>query len=145
MQDILDRMDKSVVGKLPPRQPAPVTKAKPFNLTQPKARTIPVPKPVPNKPKHTPIPKSMYAIPLEKEALERKRRTNRAKAERDLMTANTQSSRIVGLSSKSESSRFSTLKSTLAMRETESLRKTTRAQPIPASLKKEVTVKLNAG
>lgn len=145
MQEILDRMDKSVVGKLPPRKPAPVTQAKPFNLTQPKPRTILVPKPVPNKPKHTPIPKSMYSIPLEKEALERKRRANRAKAERDLLTANTKSSRIVGLSTRTESSRFSSLKSTLAMREEESLRKTTRAQPIPATLKKDVTVKLNAG
>jgi len=87
----------------------------------------------------------MYSIPLEKEALERKRRANRAKAERDLLTANTKSSRIVGLSTRTESSRFSSLKSTLAMREEESLRKTTRAQPIPATLKKDVTVKLNAG
>ena len=61
------------------------------------------------------------------------------------MTANTKSTRIVGLASRTESSRFTSLKSTLAMQETESLRKTTRAQPIPASLKKDVTVKLNAG
>jgi hypothetical protein len=144
MQDILDRLERSVIGKLPSRTPAPVTQTKPFNLTQPKPRTIPVPKPVPNKPKFTPIPKSLYNTPLEQEALQRKRTTNRAKAVRDLEIASG-SSRIMSLSTKSHSNRFSDLKSTLAAQEEDSLRKTTKATPIPSTLKRDVTVKLNAG
>ena len=145
MQDILDHLERSVIGKLPSRTPAPVTQTKPFNLTQPKARTIPVPKPVPNQSKFTPIPMSLYNTPLEQEALERKRATNRAKAARTLEVANTGSTRIVQLSTKSVSTRFSDLKSTLAAQEDESLRKTTKATPIPTTLNREVTVKLNAG
>jgi hypothetical protein len=113
MEQLLGELDTTVVGKLPARRPAATTTAKPFNLTAPKARKVLMPQPVPDKPKHTPVPLTTYRAPIETEALERRRRATRAKQlRRDKAAAS--SPRLAQLSTQTRSERFYNLKEDLA-------------------------------
>ena len=143
---ILDDMEVTLgpSGKLPARVVAKATKPQPFKLTQPRARSIHVPKVVPGIHKHTPVPKSTYRAPIEQAALDRKRRTNREKAERTRQKA-AEDDHLNLLSSKPTSDRFTKLCETLAAAEDAELQVKTKARPIPLTNTKKVNVKLNAG
>jgi len=143
---ILDDMDTTLgpSGKLPARVVAKATVPRPFKLTKPTARSLPVPQVVEAAHTQRAVPKTTYRAPIEQAALDRKRRTNRAKAERTARQA-AEDPRLAVLASRPTSDRFNQLRETLAAAEEAELRVTTRPRSIPTTNRKRVDVKLNAG
>ncbi|CAF1038601.1 unnamed protein product [Adineta ricciae] len=76
LRAILLDLSDAVDGRIAPRQVPDPTKTKPFNLTAPKPRTVPVPKIVPQMEKSRPVPKTTYGPSREALELEKIREEN---------------------------------------------------------------------
>ena len=124
---------------------AKTTTPKPFKLTLPKPKTIRVPRPAPAAKKHMPVPKSTYKLPIEVEALERKKRINKQRAVQALHEAGSSGVVQRGMTSRTESVRTKQLRQTLEHRELAETQVQLTARPLPSTLNKPVSVKLNAG
>lgn len=71
----------------PPRPKTKTTEVKPFNITQPRPRSVPMPEPIPHLQKHRPVPKALYTAPREHTAIAMQKEQNRRNAEERLMEA----------------------------------------------------------
>lgn len=122
-----------------------VTEVQPFNLTRPRPRAIPVPQRVAAPPKVYKIPKSTYRTPIERDALERKREQNRARAQQQLAEA--AAHRTAGLAERRVPERTQRLRRELEEREQAELRMRPVAKPPPATTRSGggKVVKLTAG
>ncbi|BFZ01816.1 hypothetical protein BsWGS_04855 [Bradybaena similaris] len=73
------------------QEPKPITsittETRPFNLTKPRARVIPVPEQIPMLTKSKPPPKSLYKPPAIKNAIQIQKEENKRKAEEHLLKA----------------------------------------------------------
>lgn len=86
--EFIKQMKDRIANKLKPRKPVVVTTdVKPFNLTMPRPRSIPMPEPIPKLKKTKPAPQTTYVEPHEQTVMEKIRETNRRKAEERLMEA----------------------------------------------------------
>lgn len=88
----LTEMVSQMKGKIenitkPQRKALTSTEIKPFNITQPRPKSVPVPEPIPKLQKHKPPPDTLYKQPSELTKIERIRQENRRKAEERLMEA----------------------------------------------------------
>jgi len=142
--DLCDRIDRRLASTTVKQPAVKITVPKPFNLTKPKVRVLePI---VGIKPKaKVVVPKSTYKTPIELEALERKRRMNRKKAEQRRQAAEAMvSARLV---SAGESDRTRQLREELAAREEAELTVKIKAKPLPAAAleRADLPVKLNVG
>ncbi|XP_059146670.1 cilia- and flagella-associated protein 99-like [Physella acuta] len=86
LKDLLKLMKNKIDNKLKPKKPpVQVTEVKPFNLTKPRPRSIPIPNKIPKLMKSKPPPPSLYKPPLLQEMLAKQREENRRQAEDLLM------------------------------------------------------------
>ncbi|XP_074641757.1 cilia- and flagella-associated protein 99-like [Tubulanus polymorphus] len=86
--EFLTQMDDRIKNKVKPKKPVvSTTEMKPFNLTKPRPRSIPMPEPIPKLQKHRPVPKTLYEPPKEQESLSHLKIQNRRTAEDRLMEA----------------------------------------------------------
>ncbi|KAK3590166.1 hypothetical protein CHS0354_041220 [Potamilus streckersoni] len=91
LQEMTQQMKTKIENKLKPKlKTQSATRPKPFNLTQPRARSVPIPEPIPKLQKHKPPPKTLYHQPPEFELIDQIRQANRRKAEECLMEASRQ-------------------------------------------------------
>ncbi|XP_041371252.1 cilia- and flagella-associated protein 99-like isoform X2 [Gigantopelta aegis] len=118
------------------------TECQPFDLTQPKPKSIPLPEPIPKLQKHNPVPKTLYRDPTEFDKLSKIKQINRHQAEERLM----ESSRYQFACANPEKSNKTKEKlHNIVMKEESKLEfDKKKALPKPAFLHKEVPVKLNA-
>ncbi|XP_064630388.1 cilia- and flagella-associated protein 99-like [Lineus longissimus] len=86
--ELIQHLEDRINNKVKPKKPTiATTESKPFNLTQPKPRGVPVPEPIPTLKPHNPVPETLYLPPKEQEVLTKQREINRRKAEDRLMSA----------------------------------------------------------
>ncbi|CAG5119109.1 unnamed protein product, partial [Candidula unifasciata] len=86
--DFIKILKNRIDNKQIPTEKTPAfTETKPFNLTKPRARAIPIPEQVPKLMKSKPPPKSLYRPPAIKEAIENQKEENKRKAEEHLLNA----------------------------------------------------------
>lgn len=81
MKDKIENITK------PRRKALTTTEIKPFNITQPRPKSVPIPEPIPKLEKHKPPPDTLYKQPSELPKIEKIRQENRRKAEERLMEA----------------------------------------------------------
>ncbi|KAK6186206.1 hypothetical protein SNE40_008291 [Patella caerulea] len=80
--DLLNQMKDRIENKVKAKKKhTPTTEVKPFNITQPRARQIPLPEAIPKVAAHKPVPKNIYRTPSELETLNLVKEANRRKAE----------------------------------------------------------------
>ncbi|KAL4232291.1 Cilia- and flagella-associated protein 99 [Mactra antiquata] len=88
LKEMLSQMKEKIDNVNKPRRKALTsTEIKPFNITQPRPKSVPVPEPIPKLEKHKPPPDTLYKQPSELNKLDRIRQDNRRKAEERLMDA----------------------------------------------------------
>ncbi|XP_013094873.2 cilia- and flagella-associated protein 99-like isoform X2 [Biomphalaria glabrata] len=88
LKDLVLLMKKRINNQFKPKKIAvKATDAKPFNLTQPRARSIPLPEKIPQLQRVKPIPATVYNQPTEQRILEKQKEENRRQAEERLMEA----------------------------------------------------------
>ncbi|XP_022343302.2 cilia- and flagella-associated protein 99-like isoform X1 [Crassostrea virginica] len=88
LQEMIGQMKDKIANRLKPkRKSLQTTEAKPFNITQPRPRSIPIPEPIPKLAKHKPVPKTLYSEPREFNKIKRSKESNRRVAEERLMEA----------------------------------------------------------
>ncbi|KAL3864337.1 hypothetical protein ACJMK2_006028, partial [Sinanodonta woodiana] len=88
LQEMIQQMKTKIENKVKPKlKTQSATRPRPFNITQPRARSVPVPDPIPKLQKHKPPPKTLYQQPTEFELIDQIRQANRRKAEESLMEA----------------------------------------------------------
>ncbi|CAF3349821.1 unnamed protein product [Rotaria socialis] len=76
LRAILLDLSDAVEGRTAPRPVPEPTKSKPFNLTAPKARMVPIPKIIPKIDKARTVPKTTYELPRDHVELEKIREDN---------------------------------------------------------------------
>ncbi|XP_052227633.1 cilia- and flagella-associated protein 99-like isoform X1 [Dreissena polymorpha] len=88
LSDMLQQMKEKIdnVTK-PPKKALTNTEIKPFNITKPRPKSVPVPEPIPKMEKRKPPPDTLYREPSDIEKIERIRQENRRRAEERLMEA----------------------------------------------------------
>ncbi|XP_050399587.1 cilia- and flagella-associated protein 99 [Patella vulgata] len=84
LNQMKDRIENKVKAK---KKQTPTTEVKPFNITQPRARQVPLPEVIPKVAAHKPVPKHIYRTPSELDTLNLVKEANRRKAEEHLMEA----------------------------------------------------------
>ncbi|XP_061186311.1 cilia- and flagella-associated protein 99-like isoform X2 [Saccostrea echinata] len=88
LQEMIGQMKDKIANRLKPkRKNLPTTETKPFNITQPRPRSIPIPEPIPKLAKHKPAPKTLYSEPREFDKIKKSKESNRRIAEERLMEA----------------------------------------------------------
>ncbi|XP_062588762.1 cilia- and flagella-associated protein 99-like isoform X2 [Saccostrea cucullata] len=88
LQEMIGQMKDKIANRLKPkRKNLPTTETKPFNITQPRPRSIPIPEPIPKLAKHKPAPKTLYSEPKEFDKIKKSKESNRRIAEERLMEA----------------------------------------------------------
>ncbi|KAH9499397.1 hypothetical protein Btru_003964 [Bulinus truncatus] len=88
LRDLVKLMKKRINNKFKPKKiEIKGTDVKPFNLTKPRPRSIPVPDKIPKLQKVKPIPASLYKSPTDNFIIEKQKEENRRKAEERLMEA----------------------------------------------------------
>ena len=85
---LLNLEEKITTRQVPERAKKPSTDVKPFKLTQPRPRSIPVPERIPKLKPSKPVPQSTYTTPSVNARLEEARSKNRKEAESNFHTAN---------------------------------------------------------
>lgn len=90
LQDVvLLKLEEKIRNRQVPERPKKsCTDVKPFKLTQPRARSIPVPEKIPKLKSSKPVPQSTYSAPSVSSKLEEAKSRNRRKAEGNLLAAN---------------------------------------------------------
>ncbi|XP_046574848.1 cilia- and flagella-associated protein 99-like [Haliotis rubra] len=143
LQEMVTLMKDKLDHKVKPKKKVvPATEVKPFKLTQPKARSVPVPEPIPKLQKHTPPPSGLYRTPSEFDRINRQKEVNRRAAEERLMEA----SRIQFACANPEKSQKAkeVLNNIMSEEDGKLDFDKHKAHPVPGFLSKEVPVKLNA-
>ncbi|ESO95041.1 hypothetical protein LOTGIDRAFT_188889, partial [Lottia gigantea] len=88
LTDILTQMRDRIENKVKPKKSTTKnTEIKPFNITQPRARMVPLPEPIPKLAPHKPVPKHIYRTPTEIDRLNEAKEINRRIAEEHLIEA----------------------------------------------------------
>lgn len=88
LQEMVQQMRDKIANKTKPkRKVQATTETKPFNITQPRPKSVPVPEPIPKLTKHKPPPETLYREPSEFKKIDLVRQANRRKAEERLMDA----------------------------------------------------------
>lgn len=90
LQELIHQLKEKINNKVKLKKTtaaAAPTELKPFNLTQPRPRSIPVPEQIPKLQPHKQVPVTTYVEPKEKTFLQKNREVNRRKAEENLMHA----------------------------------------------------------
>lgn len=88
LTEMVNQMKQKIDNITKPRRKALTsTEIKPFNITQPRPKSVPVPEPIPKLQKHKPPPDTLYKQPSELNKIERIKQENRRKAEERLMDA----------------------------------------------------------
>lgn len=142
LNDMLSQMKNTIDNRLKPKSRAgSVTEAKPFNITQPRPRSIPIPEPIPKLQKHKPAPLTLYEKPAEFEMLQRTKDANRRRAEERLMEA----SRIQFACANPNKSQKTKeiINNIISVEESKVDFEKHKANPTPAFLSREVPVKMN--
>ncbi|XP_071493877.1 cilia- and flagella-associated protein 99-like [Diadema antillarum] len=86
--DLVEQLADKLANKSATRQKTKTpTDIKPFNLTQPRPRSVPVPEVIPKVKKSKPVPKSTYVGPREDSLVQEAKERNRKRAEETLLTA----------------------------------------------------------
>ncbi|KAL5022107.1 hypothetical protein ScPMuIL_001262 [Solemya velum] len=142
LKDMLLQMKCKIDNKVPPkRKVLSTTETKPFNITQPRARSIPLPDPIPKLKPHKPPPYTLYQEPSEFSKINKRKEINRRLAEEQLMEA----SRFQFACANSEkSSRAKELLNNIIAEEEAKLDfDKHKANPPPSFLNQDVPVKMN--
>eukprot|EP00038_Savillea_parva_P009665 m.185014 g.185014 ORF g.185014 m.185014 type:complete len:612 (-) comp16312_c0_seq1:65-1900(-) len=138
---LCEKIDRKLANVTTPTTTAKPTVPQPFNLTQPKVKSI-EPVPLNTTSVKVPVPDTTYKSPIEQQALERQRRRNREKAQKTLQQANEAIS--PHLTASGESERTKALRAELREREEAELRVKIRAKALPRTTDEaELAVKLN--
>ncbi|XP_053407341.1 cilia- and flagella-associated protein 99-like isoform X2 [Mercenaria mercenaria] len=88
LKEMVSQMKEKIDNVTKPRRKALTsTEIKPFNITQPRPKSVPVPEPIPKLQKHKPPPDTLYKLPTELTKIEKVKQDNRRKAEERLMEA----------------------------------------------------------
>lgn len=88
LTELVNQMKEKIDNITKPRRKAlTTTELKPFNITQPRPKSVPIPEPIPKLSKHKPPPETLYKQPSELTKIEKVRQENRRKAEERLMEA----------------------------------------------------------
>ncbi|CAL1547850.1 unnamed protein product [Lymnaea stagnalis] len=143
LTDLVKLMKNRIENKLKPKKSTiPATDVKPFNLTKPRPRSIPIPDKIPQLKKSNPIPASLYNPPIDQEEIARQRIENRRKAEERLMEA----SKIqFSCANPEKSDKTKHILQNIAIEEMAKTEVTTvKARPLPDFKKEAVPVKMTA-
>lgn len=88
LEEMVQQMRDKIENKTKSKRKVPATtETKPFNITQPRPKSVPVPEPIPKLSKHKPPPETLYREPSEFKKIDYIRQANRRKAEERLMDA----------------------------------------------------------
>ncbi|XP_048746948.2 cilia- and flagella-associated protein 99-like isoform X2 [Ostrea edulis] len=142
LQEMIGQMKDKIANRLKPkRKNLPTTETKPFNITQPRPRSIPIPEPIPKLTKHKPAPKTLYSEPKEFNKIKRNKESNRRVAEERLMEA----SRIqFACANPEKSQKTKEILTNIVSEEDAKLEfERHRANPPPSFLSREIPIKMN--
>lgn len=81
---ITDLRDK-LANKQKPRKSKAATEPKPFNLTKPRPRSVPMPEKIPKLKKSRQVPQTTYHAPVEEDVMAKIREENRKRAEEEFL------------------------------------------------------------
>eukprot|EP00794_Sanderia_malayensis_P005640 gene5640-6336_t len=87
LTEMIENISQQLSGKSKQRNIKSTTEIKPFTLTRPRPRSVPVPEKIPKLKQHKPVPASTYRVPKDHEVLTKKKEENRKMAERQLIRA----------------------------------------------------------
>ncbi|KAK3094329.1 hypothetical protein FSP39_000366 [Pinctada imbricata] len=142
LNEMLGQMKDRIDNRLKPkRKQLKVTEPQPFDITQPRPRSIPIPEPIPKLTKHRPIPKTLYKEPKELSKIELNKEANRRKAEERLMEA----SRLqFACANPEKSQKTKEILNNIISEENGKLEfDRHKANPPPAFLSREIPIKMN--
>ncbi|XP_028391310.1 cilia- and flagella-associated protein 99-like [Dendronephthya gigantea] len=140
---ILLRLEEKITSRqVPERQRKPKTDMKPFKLTQPRPRSIPVPEKIPKLKPSKPVPQSTYATPSVNSKLEEARSKNRRKAESNLITANASQFQCANSQKSGKTQRK--MYEIQAEKESKLRFDSAKANPAPSFIHDNLPIKLNA-
>lgn len=142
LQDMIGQMKDKIANRLKPkRKNLPTTELKPFNITQPRPRSIPIPEPIPKLKKHKPVPKTLYSEPKEFSQIKKCKESNRRIAEERLMEA---SGIKFACANPAKSEKTIEILNNIVSEEEAKLEfERHRANPPPSFLSREVPIKMN--
>jgi len=87
LNDMVTNLKTRISSGATTKTSKPPTAVKPFALTKPRPRSVPIPEKIPKLEKHKPAPVSTYKRPKEVDILSKKRDENKKRAEKQLMEA----------------------------------------------------------
>ncbi|KAL8602736.1 hypothetical protein ACOMHN_024298 [Nucella lapillus] len=142
LQEIISHLKKKIDLQLQPKKVTiPTTETRPFKLTQPKPRSVPLPEEIPKVQKPNPVPKSLYQPSLHQSAISRRKEENRQHAEERLMEASRRQFACAN-PEKTHKTR-EVLKNITSEQDSRLDFERHRARPIPSFLSKETPIKMN--
>ncbi|KAK7110652.1 cilia- and flagella-associated protein 99-like [Littorina saxatilis] len=143
LQEIPKHLKKKIDNEVQSKKiTLPTTETKPFKLTQPKPRSVPMPEPIPKVSKHKPAPRTLYSAPKEQATIAKQKEENRYRAEERLMEASRRQFACAN-SEKTYKTR-EVIKNIVSEQDSKVDFGRHRARPIPSFLTKEIPIKMNA-
>ncbi|XP_076472464.1 cilia- and flagella-associated protein 99-like [Babylonia areolata] len=142
LQEITKHLKKKIDNQIQPKKVTiPTTETRPFKLTQPKPRSVPMPEEIPKVQKHNPIPMSLYQPSQDQSVIAKRREENRQQAEERLMDASRRQFACAN-PEKTHKTR-EVLKNIVSEQDSKLDFERHRARPIPSFLSKETPIKMN--
>lgn len=144
LQDVvLSKLEDKISNKqMPERSNKSSTEVKPFKLTQPRPRNVPVPEKIPKLKPSKPVPKTTYSAPFVSGKLEEARSRNRRNAEDNLLAANVSQFQCANAKKSDKTQRK--MEEIKAEQESKLKFGSTKAIPAPSFVHDNIPIKLNA-
>eukprot|EP00051_Salpingoeca_urceolata_P018597 m.262641 g.262641 ORF g.262641 m.262641 type:complete len:617 (-) comp19232_c1_seq11:25-1875(-) len=145
LKDLVETLQVRLGPQARVATPKKPTKPVPFSLTQAAPRTVRAPSPeLEAAPKHTKVPATTYTLPIEQEALRRKKEQNRRLREKRLSVPEDQQFSCALRAGQKSLKATSKKNEILAARESAYQYREPSVKPVPASTHSAVPIKLNA-
>lgn len=142
LKEYLQLLSDKISNKLKPQSTAKhITGVKPFNLTNPKPRTLPTPEKIPTLKVYKPPPKTTYSTPAELDTILQAREVNRQKAKEKLDEAARM--RFSCASTEKSAKTKAILQQIMNDKVSETSFQPPKPQPVPSTITDSMPVKLN--
>ncbi|XP_077992467.1 cilia- and flagella-associated protein 99-like [Glandiceps talaboti] len=143
LSEVIHHLADKIANRVKPKkQTRAPTEPKPFNITRPRPRSVPMPEPIPTLKPHQPVPKSTYDKPRELKNLGKVKEVNRRKAEERLLESS--KSQFSCANAEKSVKAKSRLANIVAEQDSKLNFEKNRARPLPQTLNDNIPIRLNA-
>ncbi|KAK2572323.1 Cilia- and flagella-associated protein 99 [Acropora cervicornis] len=144
LHDVVTEFGDKLANKQKPRRPKPATDPKPFNLTKPRPRSVPMPEKVQKKILFDSkiVPHTTYRTPAEEDVIAKIRKENRRRAEEELIRSSARQPACASAEKSEKAKRR--MKQIIAEEDSKLQFNKSKVHELPPTMSANLPIKLNA-